>query len=43
MRTPLENIERAEQYLNNEMTAPERQAFETELTTDAAFATPWHR
>ncbi len=35
MRTPLENIERAEQYLNNEMTAPERQAFETELTTDA--------
>lgn len=35
MRTQLENIERAEQYLNNEMTAPERQAFETELTTDA--------
>ncbi len=35
MRTQLENIERAEQYLNNEMTASERQAFETELTTDA--------
>ncbi len=36
MRTPLENIERAEQYLNNEMTAPERQVFETELTTDVS-------
>jgi TonB family protein len=36
MRTQLENIERAEQYLSNEMTAPERQAFETELTTDAS-------
>jgi len=35
MRTQLENIERAEQYLSNEMNATECQAFETELTTDA--------
>lgn len=36
MRTQLENIERTEQYLNNEMTATERLSFEAEMSTDAS-------
>ncbi|MBI1289389.1 MAG: TonB family protein [Flavobacteriales bacterium] len=35
MRNELENIERVERFLNNEMSQTERSAFEQELSTDA--------
>lgn len=39
MRTQLENIERAEKYLNNELTTTERELFEQELTTNSELKT----